>query len=62
MAKISVDSDFCQAHGRCYARFPQLFAADDEGRGLVRGDGVVPGGTQGAEIDGVCPEAAIAVE
>lgn len=59
MPNISVDHDYCQAHGRCYARFPELFDADDEGRALLLGEGVVPEGLDADEILSVCPEAAI---
>ncbi|MFF0816893.1 ferredoxin [Rhodococcus sp. NPDC003318] len=59
MKTISVDSEFCQAHGRCYARFPELFDADDDGRGVVEGDGTLPVTVDGDEVAGVCPEAAI---
>ncbi|WP_422334787.1 ferredoxin, partial [Rhodococcus sp. (in: high G+C Gram-positive bacteria)] len=40
--KISVDQEFCQAHGRCYAVFPDLFEPDDEGRAQVKNNGAVP--------------------
>lgn len=58
---ISVDSEFCQAHGRCYARFPDLFDVDDEGRGVVEGAGTLPGAVAADEVTGVCPEAAIEI-
>ncbi|NGP08699.1 ferredoxin [Rhodococcus sp. 14C212] len=61
MAKISIDHDYCQAHGRCYARFPALFDADEEGKAVVTGDGTLPEATEESEITGVCPEAAITV-
>jgi ferredoxin len=59
MPKISVDHEFCQAHGRCYARFPELFDADDEGRGLTLGGEVIPENVDADEVLTVCPEAAI---
>jgi ferredoxin len=59
--KISIDHEYCQAHGRCYARFPDLFDVDDEGKGVVKGDGALPEGITETEISGVCPEAAITV-
>ncbi|WP_080597727.1 ferredoxin [Rhodococcus rhodochrous] len=59
MSKISVDQDFCQAHGRCYARFPELFDADDEGRALTLDGGLVPDNIDAGEVVAVCPEAAI---
>ncbi|GAA1018016.1 ferredoxin [Acrocarpospora pleiomorpha] len=40
--KVKIDSERCQGHGRCYDLAPDLFGADDEGYGLVTGDGTVP--------------------
>ena len=57
--KVSVDQDFCQAHGRCYAMFPDLFEPDDEGRAQVKNHGAVPESSTVDEILAVCPEAAI---
>ena len=31
--RVRVDSTLCQGHGNCYAKFPALFAYDDEGFG-----------------------------
>ncbi|MGW0017318.1 ferredoxin [Rhodococcus sp. NPDC003382] len=59
MSRIAVDVDYCQAHGRCYARFPELFDADDEGRAVLLGGGAVPVNVDPEEIVSVCPEAAI---
>jgi ferredoxin len=62
--KVQIDSERCQGHGRCYDLAPQLFTEDDEGYGVVIGDGAVP-----ADLDhearvavSNCPEAAIDVE
>ena len=59
--KVQINSGLCQGHGRCYDLAPGLFGADDEGYGLVLGDGIVP---QDAEHDANlaalnCPEQAI---
>ncbi len=36
---IAIDEAACQGHGRCYSIAPDLFDADDEGRGhVVRAD------------------------
>ncbi|MDV2476503.1 ferredoxin [Rhodococcus zopfii] len=59
MPRIAVDHDYCQAHGRCYARFPELFDADDEGRAVLLGGGAVPENVDPEEIVAVCPESAI---
>ena len=61
--KVQIDPGLCQGHGRCYDLSPGLFGADDEGYGLVRGDGTVP---PAAEHDARlavlnCPEQAISV-
>jgi ferredoxin len=32
---ITIDDDKCQGHGRCYAMAPDVFDADEEGRGVV---------------------------
>ena len=40
--RVSVDSELCQGHNRCYALAPELFDVDDFGNALVRGDGTVP--------------------
>lgn len=60
--KVAVDLDYCQAHGRCYALFPQLFTADDEGRGVVLGGGAIPDDVDISEVTAACPEAAITEE
>jgi len=59
--KARIDSGLCQGHGRCYDLAARLFGADDEGYGLVLGDGVVPADAEDdarlAEAN--CPEQAI---
>jgi ferredoxin len=39
---MRIDSGRCQGHGRCYDLAAGLFGDDDEGYGVVLGDGVVP--------------------
>ena len=39
--KVRINPELCQGHGRCYDLAPDLFGADDEGYGLVLGDGTV---------------------
>ena len=57
---ISIDSEACQGHGRCYAMAPEVYTADDEGRGEVIdaeiGDGLADQARVGALN---CPESAI---
>ncbi|MEX5637906.1 ferredoxin [Parafrankia sp. FMc2] len=33
--KISIDSELCQGHGRCYELAPSLVTDDERGRGTV---------------------------
>ncbi|EHI12684.1 putative ferredoxin [Mycolicibacterium thermoresistibile ATCC 19527] len=61
MKKISVDIEYCQAHGRCYALFPDLFDAQEDGTAVVKGDGELPDSIDPADVTGSCPEAAITV-
>lgn len=59
--KLRIDTERCQGHGRCYDLAPDLFGEDDEGYGVVLGDGTVPPGAEAdarrAELS--CPELAI---
>ena len=61
--KIRIDSERCQGHGRCYDLAPDLFGDDDEGYGMVLGDGTVPLGREHDARLAVsnCPERAIDV-
>jgi ferredoxin len=59
--RISIDSETCSGHGRCYVLSPSLFTDDDEGYGQVIGDGTVtPDLLEDAQraVRG-CPERAI---
>ena len=40
--RITLDSNACQGHGRCYALAPTLFDTDDEGYAVLLVDGEVP--------------------
>ena len=59
--KVQINSELCQGHGRCYDLAPDLFGADDEGYGQVRGDGFVPPGQEREArlAEANCPERAI---
>jgi AcrR family transcriptional regulator/ferredoxin len=59
--KVQIAAERCQGHGRCYDLAPDLFDADDEGYGTVRGDGAVPPGQDGQARLAVanCPERAV---
>jgi ferredoxin len=62
--KIRIDPERCQGHGRCYDLAPGLFGDDDEGYGMVLGDGVVPPdlGRDARLAVANCPEQAIELE
>lgn len=59
--KLTIDTSKCQGHGRCYDLAPDLFSDDEEGYGVVRGDGQVPAGKEEEAQRAVanCPEGAI---
>jgi ferredoxin len=61
--KVKIDAGLCQGHGRCSDLAPALFGDDEEGYGMVLGDGVVPPGKEDdarrAALN--CPENAIAL-
>lgn len=61
--RITIDSEKCQGHNRCYALAPMLVDVNDYGEAFVLNEGVVP---EGAESDAQlivdnCPEFAIEV-
>lgn len=64
MTKVVLDHERCTGHGRCYALSPSLFADDDAGFALLRGDGDVPADKAGDARRAVtaCPEQAITLE
>lgn len=63
--KLTIDSEMCTGHGRCYTIAPELFEPDDYGNGQV-----LPAGTDvPAELVekarlavANCPERAITLE
>lgn len=57
---VTIDENKCQGHGRCYAMAPEVFDADDEGRGVVIDSDPDETLAEQAEL-GIanCPEAAI---
>ena len=58
--RISIDTEKCQGHGRCYALAPALFTCDDDGFGVVRSAEVDLAEVQAARhAAGACPEQAI---
>jgi ferredoxin len=61
--KVQINSDKCQGHGRCYDLAPDLFGDDEQGYGMVLGDGIVkPDRERDARLaEQNCPERAIDV-
>ncbi len=61
--RITVDSERCQGHNRCYAIAPELFDVDDLGYATATGDGAVPDDLADKARLAVanCPEHAIAI-
>ena len=59
--RVGIAAERCQGHNRCCLLAPELFEADDEGSGKVRGDGVVPAGLEQKARLAVanCPEHAV---
>jgi len=59
--RVLIDHDRCQGHGRCYDLAPDLFGEDEDGYGVVLGDGrVPPGREEDARLAKAnCPEAAV---
>ena len=59
--KIQIGAERCQGHGRCYDLASSLFGDDDEGYGMVLGDGTVsPDQEHNARLAAAnCPERAI---
>lgn len=57
---VEIDSAACQGHGRCYALAPQVYTADDEGRGKVITAEIDDSLAAQAEVGALnCPESAI---
>lgn len=62
--RVTVDSDKCQGHNRCFALAPELFDVDEYGTAVVIGDGTVAGDLEDKARLAVanCPEFAIGIE
>jgi ferredoxin len=62
--RVTVDSEKCQGHNRCFALAPELFDVDDYGTAVVIGDGSVPAELEEKASLAVanCPEFAIGIE
>ena len=62
--RVTVDSDKCQGHNRCFALAPELFDVDEYGTAVVIGDGTVAADLEDKARLAVanCPEFAIKIE
>ena len=62
--RVTVDSEKCQGHNRCFALAPELFDVDDYGTAVVIGEGSVPAELEEKARLAVanCPEFAIGIE
>jgi ferredoxin len=60
--RLSVDSDLCAGHGRCFTVEPDLFDSDEAGYPVLRHDVVPPELVKKAEnAVSNCPEGAISL-
>jgi ferredoxin len=61
--KVTIDTDRCTGHGRCYSLAPEVFESDDDGYGSVRNGGdVVEALEEKARLgQASCPEQAITI-
>ncbi len=62
--RVTVNSDKCQGHNRCFALAPELFDVDEYGTAVVIGDGTVAADLEDKARLAVanCPEFAIRIE
>lgn len=62
--RVTVDSEKCQGHNRCFALAPELFDVDEYGTAVVIGDGTVAADLEDKARLAVanCPEFAIGIE
>ena len=63
MARVRVDAERCEGHGRCYVLAPDVFGEDDRGHCVVLVDeasGALADDARKGESN--CPEDAISVE
>ena len=60
--KVRIDSEVCQGHGQCVFLCPEVFAADEQGFGLVRRE-QVPGDAEAdvEKAEASCPEGAVQI-
>lgn len=61
--RVSIDSEKCQGHNRCYALAPDLIDVDDMGMAVVIGDGTISSEQEAKArlLVANCPEYAISL-
>lgn len=61
--RLSIDTDRCVGHGRCFSLAPQLFDSDELGNGFVTIEGDVPADLVDAArlAEANCPEHAVQI-
>lgn len=62
--RVVIDTERCTGHGRWYSLAPAVFTDDDEGSGVLIGDGAITADHLEDARRAVlsCPERAIAIE
>lgn len=62
--RVVIDTERCTGHGRCYSLAPTVFTDDDEGYGVVLGDGAITADQLEDARQAVlaCPERAVTIE
>ena len=61
--RVTIDTEQCTGHGRCYTVVPTLFEDDEGGHGQARYGGVIADGQvpDAERAVRACPEKAIAI-
>jgi ferredoxin len=65
VSTVRIDLERCTGQGRCYSLAADVFAADDEGFGIVLIPGIDDGSPLAAQAETAvlsCPESAIAMD
>jgi ferredoxin len=58
---LTIDPTACAGHGLCYYTAPELVTADENGYGVIVGDGTIPDSERAVAEQAVslCPEQAL---
>jgi ferredoxin len=62
--RVVIDTERCTGHGRCYSLAPTVFTDDEEGYGVLIGDGAISADQleDARRALLACPEGAITIE